>query len=311
MDAWAALFQLAARQHGAVARSQARRLGIDNSTFTRRVRRELWPQPHRSVFQVPGIRPGFLTCVAAALLAVGDHAAATAQTALHLHGVTEKPPTQVVLVVPHGRRAPRLSGVRIIRSRTLTDEDRTTVRRLECVTAQRAFVDTAPACDRGVLRVMLIDARQRGVVVPANVIARAAAVPPRAPGRGRLLAAAHDVDAIGADSVLSDLVHRRLIDEGLRPDSHPVTVRVDRDRRLRPDITFARSFVCIECDSLAHHSTQGAIDLDHRKDESYSCVRWKCLRIGWHRYDNDWAGFVAGVRHELEQWPRVVAALGR
>jgi hypothetical protein len=118
--------------------------------------REQWPQPHRSVFQVPGIRPGYLTSVSAALLVVGDHAAATGETALRLHGVAEKPPARVVLVVPHGRWAPRLHDVRIIRSRTITDDDRTIVRGLACVTAQRAFVDAAPGCDRGTPRGMLM-----------------------------------------------------------------------------------------------------------------------------------------------------------
>jgi len=302
------VFRLAARQYGAVASSQVEPLGIDGATFLRHVLRERWARPHRSVFLVPGTRHGYLTRVSAALLAAGDHAAATAETALHLRGITKEPPARVVLVMPHTLRARRLKGVRVIRSSTLTDDDRRTARGLACVTAQRAFVDVAPAHDRGALRVMLIDARQRGVVNPADVITRAVALAPRTPGRGRLLEAAYDVDAVGADSILSDLVHRRLVEEGLQPDPRPVPIQVDPGRRLHPDITFERSSVCIECDSLAHHSTQLAIDLDHRKDEAYSRARWKCLRIGWHRYHNDWDGFVTTVRRELNEWPRLIGA---
>lgn len=244
------------------------------------------------------------------MLAVGPHAAATAETAFYLHGVIDEPPERVVLVIPHERRAPRLRGVRITRSRTLIDEDVTAIRGLACTTPQRAFVDAAPAHDRGSLRILLIDARQRGVVTPADVIARAELVSPQAQGRGRLLGAARDVDAAGSDSVLSDLVHRRLLAEGFRPDPHPVAVRADRERRLHPDITFARSFVCIECDSLAHHSTQDAIDIDHRKEQSYRQAQWMCVRIGWRRHERDWAGFTDMLQKALYEWPRAVAALG-
>jgi hypothetical protein len=67
--------------------------------------------------------------------------------------------------------------------------------------------------------------------------------------------------------------------------------------------------VCIECDSLAHHGSQQAIDIDHRKDQAYAEARWQCLRIGWRRFDTDWTGFVATLRQALDEWPRMVAAL--
>lgn len=302
MDLWAQLFRIARRQHGVVHRSQARELGIDDTTFTRRVRREQWLQLHRGVYLIPGLRPDTLSHVSAALLAVGEHAAATADTALHLHGVLPNPPSRVALVIPHDQRAPRLRGVVVSRSRTLVDGDLSSIAQLSCVTPPRAFLDASPRHDEGALRVMLIDARQRRVAEPADVVARIAPLSPQVPGRARLLRAALDVDTVGADSVLTDHVHRRLLDSGLRPDPHPVSVDVGR-RRLHPDITFAQERVCIECDSLAHHGTQRAIDLDHRKSEGYTAAGWTCLRIGWRRFDRDWDGFVAAVGHAIDQRP--------
>ncbi|MBD0324606.1 MAG: hypothetical protein ICV72_14670 [Aldersonia sp.] len=311
MNPWVRLFRLARLQHGVIATWQAVQLGIAASTFLRRVRREQWIERHRGVFVVPGADPGFLSEVSAALLVAGPHALATADTALQLHGVVDSRPPQVTLVIPHEQRAPALRGVRVLRSRTLTDEDATIVQRLRCATPQRGFLDVAPHHDRGRLRVMLIDGRQRQVVSPGDVIARLALLSPRVPGRNRLLWAAHDVDGVGADSVLSDVVHRRLLAAGLTPDRQPVAIDVGGGRHLHPDITFHRSAVCIECDSLAHHRTQRAIDLDHRKDQAYARARWKCLRIGWRRLDHDWDGFARDVRHQLSEWPRVIAALGR
>jgi hypothetical protein len=308
MDGWGRVFRLAARQHSAIARSQAVDLGVSDSTFTRRVRREQWAEPHRKVYLVPGSRPGFLTEVSAALLAAGGAALTTGCTALHLRGVIEAPPRHIQLVVPHTQRASTLAGVETVRSRTLHQDDRSTVHSLATATAARAFLDAAAGLEHSRLRALLIDARQRRVVTPAEVIERIAALSARVPGRNRLLEAAADVDAVGADSVLSDTVHRRLLAEGLSPDPRPVAVEVGGGRRLRPDITFSPSRVCIECDSLAHHSSQRAIDIDHRKDQAYADANWKCVRIGWHRFDTDWPSFVALLRRALDEWPQIVAA---
>jgi hypothetical protein len=311
MNAWVQLFRIAVRQFGVVTRAQAVGLGIGHSTFTLRVRREQWAELHPGVYVVPGTRITWLTRVSAALLAVGERGMVTGDTALHLHGVTQDAPARLTIVVPHADRAPRVRGAQVVRSRTLVEADRTAVQHLACATPARALLDAAAAHDHSALRVMLIDARQRRVVEPATVIARIAQLSWRAPGRNRLLRAAFDIDAVGADSVLTHEVQRRLVASGLRPDAHPVAVDVGRGRRLHPDITFAESFVCIECDSLAHHGSQRAIDLDHRKEQAYSEARWRCLRIGWRRMDYDWGGFVTVVRHALDEWPKVVAALGR
>ena len=299
MDLWAKLFRIARRQYGVVTWAQAVALGIDATTFNRRARREQWPRLHRGVYLVPGMQPNARSLISAALLAAGPTAVSTADTALYLHGVIDTAPSTVTLVVPHKVRASRLDGVEVVRSRTLVAGDRVLVGRLACVVPPRAFLDAAVAHDLSDLRLMLIDARQRRVVEPAAVISRISSLPWQAPGRGRLLHAAVDVDAVGADSVLTDRVHRRLVTAGLRPDPHPVPVQTRGGRRLHPDITFAARRTCIECDSVAHHSTQRAIDLDHRKTEAYAAARWTCIRIGWHRFDRDWDGFVRAVRNAV------------
>jgi len=46
-------------------------------------------------------------------------------------------------------------------------------------------------------------------------------------GRRRLLQAVAAVTEVGADTVLSDLVHRRLVAERLSPDPTPTRVTVD------------------------------------------------------------------------------------
>lgn len=304
---WIDLFELARGQWGGIKRSQARQLGIDDRTFTRRVRSEGWRQPHRGVYVIPGTTWGPMSRLSAALLAAGPSAAATGVTALHVHGVVEVQPARLHLVVPHGRRGRSLRGAVVVRSRTLRSDDLTASEGLRCTKPPRAFMDAAPEEEDDALRMMLIDGRQRNIVTPAEVIERTARSALRRPGCSRLLAVAADVAGIGADSVLVDRVHRRLLAEGLRPDPEPVRIAA-AGRLLRPDITFAAARVCIEVDSLAHHADQRALDLDHRKHQQYDAAWWRCIRVGWRRYDHDWVGFVAVLRRALDQWPAVVAA---
>ena len=292
---WAAVFALGARQHGVVTRRQTIALGVAPTSFDRRMRAERWPRPHPGVRLLPGADPAApLTRMSAALHAAGDHALVTGRSGLYAHGVLLHPPPVVTLVVPWDRGVRRLQAVRTIRSRTLLDEDRTTVQRLAAAVVERCFLDTSRTVGRGGLRTHLIDARQRRIAAPSDVTARAL-LHPGVPGAGGLIAAGADVDHVGADSAFSDAVHRRLLAAGLHPDPDPTPVRTPQGRTLHPDITFAAHQVCVECDSLGYHGTQKGLDLDHRKDQAYRQAGWICIRISWYRFDHDWDGFVVDV----------------
>lgn len=299
MDPWARLFRLGTRQYGAVARRQAPTVGIPLATFDRQIGRQLWESVHRGIRLLPGTDgTAVATRVSAAVLAVGPAALATGWTGLFLHGVLDRRPPIITVVVPWNHGTRQLRGVKTIRSRTLLDGDRATHGGLPVATVHRCFVDAARTDSQARLRTLLIDARQRRIADPADVGARALETP-GAPGGRRLVAAVRDVVAVGADSVLSDIVHRRLLDAGLPPDPEPVTVPTPSGRILHPDITYHRSRVCIECDSLGFHGTQRGLDLDHRKDQGYRRAGWNCLRLGWYRLDSDWTGFLQDVRLAL------------
>lgn len=291
MDPIRGLYELAGKQHQVVARRQAiDELGIAPATLDREFRRRGWRSLWAGVHQAPGSRTTFETRVAAAALAVGRGAMASGRTALWLHRVLDSPPDQLHIVVPEHVRAPRLGHVRVWRSRTLRDGDRSRVRRLPVATPARALMDAARGETTSSLRALLIDARQRRVIEPPSVVARIAPHP-NAPGRGRLLQACYQVDAVGADSVLAYAVQKRLQAEGIVVDAYPVTVEVD-GRELHPDITRAARKVAVEADGLGTHGTARGLDLDHRKNIKYQKVGWKYLRITWRRYDRDWDGFV-------------------
>ena len=113
----------------------------------------------------------------------------------------------------------------------------------------------------------------------------------RAPGRGRLLRACHDVQGSGADSALVAEVEAWLRRAGITFDVPPRTV-VTPERLLHPDLTVARLPVGIEVDGFGAHASRQALDLDQRKHNAYLLAGWTVLRIGWERYGQDRDGFL-------------------
>lgn len=308
MTAWSRLFELGRRQGGVIAVAQAVETGLAASTLRRRAAREGWHQLHRGVFVLPGASLNADVLTWAAVLAVGDHATITGESALHVLGALDAPPVRVHLVVPATRRAPRLDGVRITRSRTLVRADRLSLEGRWVAAPPRAFLDAAARCGRERLRILLIDARQRRVVAVSEVAARALAVQ-RLPGRGRLLRACGDVDASGADSALAAEVERRLRAEGFRLDVPPRSV-ASIGRHLQPDITIEDVPVGIEVDGFGTHANRRALDVDQRKHNAYQVAGWTMLRISWTRLHEDWDGFVAELRAAVADARRRVGRSG-
>lgn len=291
MSSWAQIYKAGANQHGAVARWQAPSFGVALSTFDKRVRRDRWERPHPGIYLLPGADlTRHETQVSCALLALGGDGLATGWSGLHLHGVLDRQPPIVTLVVPWTSSRHRLRAVQAIRSRTLLPEDYTVVAGLPVAAVERCFLDYGRVDPVGRLRTLQIDARQRRIGAPASTGARAL-LHPKVPGSGNVVTAARQVEAVGADSALTDAAHRRLIVSGFVPDATPATVTIPTGRTLHPDITFAGQRVCIECDSLV-------VSID-RKEQAYRQAHWNCLRISWYRYETDWRGFEHDLRTAL------------
>ena len=309
MNAWGRLFELGRRQEGVVAVRQVADVGLSPEALRGRARREAWRRPHRGVYVLPGVAVTWEVRAWAALLAVGDHATLTGESALYVLGVSRNPPVRIHLVVRAGRRAPRLDGVRVTRSRTLTPADRRSLDGIWVATPERALLDAAARLGRARLRVLLIDARQRRVVMVGEVARRALATR-RTPGRGRLLVACADVDGSAADSALVAEVERRLRDEeGIDLDVPPRIVTAPW-RDLHPDLTVAGLPVAVEVDGFGFHAGRVELDLDQRKHNAYQLAGWTVLRVSWTRLEEDWAGFVAELKAAIAAAAAAAAAVG-
>lgn len=78
--------ELAAQQHGLIARRQAASVGLTNDAFTRLTLNHL-TRVHRGVFRVAGTPQGFAQQVLAACLAAGPGSAASGACAARLLGI--------------------------------------------------------------------------------------------------------------------------------------------------------------------------------------------------------------------------------
>lgn len=297
-EVMAAAIRLARDQSGVIARDQARALGLTPRRWDGLVVQGWRPAAYGVL-----VAPWAATSSERTLAMVAGLAArpggVTAATALRLLGASIPRPSHPVVVVFHGRRGPMPRGIDVRRSRTLELADLRPIDGTPAVTPERAFLDLAAMQPVDVLREALIDARQRRIVSPERVAERAELARGMT-GRPRLLAAVRDVTASGADSPFTAMVQSALVRAGLRPDPHPRVVPVT-GRTLHPDITFASGRVAIECDSLAFHSDQRALDMDARKHNAYRLSGWTALRITWRRYQRDLDGFVSEVRRALDQ----------
>lgn len=49
-----------------------------------------------------------------------------------------------------------------------------------------------------------------------------------------------------------------------------------------------------ECSNgFGYHSSQAHLDTDQRRHNGLLLGRWRVLRLGWWRFETDWAGFCA------------------
>lgn len=285
------VMDLVRRQHGVLAWWQVRALGAPRSTYLSTTRGGV--DLARGVRLAGAARYGSHARAAAAVLAAGPHAVASSDTALWLHGIERRPPETLTVVLPETQRRPATppEAVHYLRTRTLEPRDRTTAVGIPCATIPRAYLDLAKRRHVLSLRASLLSAAQAGRLPRAAVLHRA--LDARfSTGRRHLLRTMHELDPEACDSILVDLVRRRLRDAGFEPDARPQPVDVVA-RHLHPDITYAEHRVAVECDGFAFHSTPAALDLDHRKSNAYLVAGWTPLRIAWVRLDEDWPGFVA------------------
>ena len=101
------LRNLAMRQHGIISRSQALRAGLSADMIKFRISSSRWTQVHRGVYATFTGIPGRRAQLWSAVLAAGQGAALSHETAAELDGFADKPADLIHVTIPAMRRGHR------------------------------------------------------------------------------------------------------------------------------------------------------------------------------------------------------------
>jgi very-short-patch-repair endonuclease len=153
--------RLAARQHGVVARRQLLAAGITARQITHRLAAGRLHELHRGIYLVGHTARPPHAAEQAALLALGESAVLSHQSAAHLWNLLPRPADPVRVTVAPGRNAAR-PGIAIHRA-ALDPQDIRRRHRLALTSPPRTILDLAADTASGDLEHIVADAAYRGL----------------------------------------------------------------------------------------------------------------------------------------------------
>jgi very-short-patch-repair endonuclease len=283
--------ELAARQHGVVARRQLADLGLKPTAIARRVSAGRLHRVHVGVYAVghPVLGPDGRRM--AAVLACGPGAALSHCSAAALWGLRESWAELTDVAVPRagGQKRPRL---RIHRALDLRADEVTTRRAVPVTTPARTILDLAATLHTAHLEHVL-DRNEILELTDYPSLAALARAHPGHRGAGKLLATLNAYDA-GRELTRSGLevLFRKLChDHGLPTPRVNTTVR-----GKEVDFLFAQSRLIVETDSWRYHKTRRAFEEDRARDVLTTKAGYRTLRFTDRRLTEDPTSVAAAIR---------------
>jgi very-short-patch-repair endonuclease len=289
-DPTASVFDLAARQYGAVARRQALALGLSRDRFRSLVRSGRLLRVDAATYVVPGSPATWERRVLVALLATDPEAAASHLAAAHLHGLIARAPAVIDVTVRHGTQDGRPQGAaRVHRARSFDRADVKRVANIPVTCVERTLVDVAG----------LLTVRALGAALDKALLSREVTI---ADVRS-YMSSRHLMTRRGAGSLRRLLADR----EGGVPESElerefldlvarwalPVPVRQKVVGPFRVDFAYPEARVLIELDGRAWHGSVQAFDDDPIRQNALMLEGWAAvLRFTW-RHLKDKPRYVA------------------
>lgn len=269
----------ASSQHGVITREQAHAEGITDDVLQSRVDRGVWQRLFRGVFATFSGPVPHMARVWAALLAAGDGAMLSHQTAAELNGLVDSDSTPIHVTIPQSRRIKhRLPGVLVHRSRrsgASAQLNRTPPRTriddtvLDLVAAAKSLDDAigwiAAACGRR--------------LTTASRLRTAVAARARMRHRREVLAALDDVES-GCHSLL-ELRYLRDVERAHRLPTARRQARHGRDGgNIYNDAHYPDFGLVIELDGGVAHPIERRRH-DHRRDNVAAERGDSVLHFGW------------------------------
>jgi hypothetical protein len=268
-------------QSRVVSRQQACDAGLTEAAIEWRLRSGAWRRLYRGAYATFTGDPTREAQLWAAVLRVGPGATLSHETAAEVHGLTDKPSSQIHVSVPaerHPGRYRKIRGVVIHRSRCLVPQwqppwqlPRTTVEDtvLDLVAKARTFDDAYGWISAGVGRRL----------TTAQLLSKALAGRSRIRWRAWISAALEDA----ADGIHSPL-ERNYVHGVERAHGLPAARRQARRRHGSGtrylDNLYEEFGLCVELDGLAAHPAEGRWR-DTRRDNANRVQGTDTLRYGW------------------------------
>jgi hypothetical protein len=284
--------QLAARQHGIVARRQLADIGIRDRGIKRRVSHGHLHRIHPGVYAVGHPRLTSEGRWMAAVLACGEGAVLSHLDAAVLWKIYDSQRTRVHVTVLSRRQ---VHGLWIHRARRLDPRDVTVHDAIPVTTVARTLVDLTDLLPRDrLLRAM----READYLRLLDLDSLNAAVD-RASGRRNLTrlkqALAHHREG---QIVRGELEHRFLeLVGGAGLPAPETNVRVTTRKRIYTvDCLWRNTGVAVELDGRAAHARTAAFEEDRARDAALSAIGLRPLRYTWRRVTAESAEVVAELR---------------
>jgi very-short-patch-repair endonuclease len=291
--AWRICSSLAATQDGMVARRQLLRAGVSRDQIARWVRRGLLYRQHWGIYSVghEAVTPRGL--LRAALLACGDGAVLSHESAAYLWGLVESAP-EIIDVTIKRRHCRSRPGLRVRQVQELDPRDLRLRSGLPVTSPSRTIIDRAADVSPYELDRLIAEARASRLIRPGELEAavdRAGRCRGAAQTRAFLVAEGEPgITRSGGERLL----RRRLRQARLaQPLSNAKVVGCEVDFLWRDEK------LVVEFDSWQFHGHRRAFESDRRKDVILAGAGYQVLRFTWRQLETEPLVVIAAIAQAL------------
>lgn len=291
---------IAAKQHGVIALWQLLGLGLSARAVRDRVASGRLHRIHRSVYAVGRRDVTIKGRWMAAVLACGDGAVLSHQSAATLHGLLNARAGRIHVTVPRRTTVAR-AGIRVHRTTCLVPQDLVEVDAIPCTSVPATLLYLAATVPANVLESGCNQAEIEGVL-DMHAIEDLLERRHSHPGAKRLRAALEG-DGLGLDrtkSVLETRFLRLTRTTGLPAPAINAWMPVPGEE-IQCDFVWHRERLVVEVDGWETHRTRRAFHEDRRRDRLLRLAGWEVIRFTDRDVRRDPDRVVAVVRAMLER----------
>jgi very-short-patch-repair endonuclease len=298
----AAIATLAQGQHGVVSRPQLSALGLSRQEIDYRQRCGRLHLNHRGVFAVGHRVLSREGRWLAAVLAIGQDAALSHQSAAALWGMRQTARARIDVTV--SRKVRSRSKIQVHQA-TLTPDELTTTLNIPVTTPARTLLDLASVAGPQAQERAINEAEVLHLTSPHSLddLVNRHRGRPGIPAIQRILNAGF----IGATVTRNDVEGRffALLDEAGLPRPEVNAQLEIAGTWIEPDFMWRSVLLIVELDGYETHGTRAAFESDRARDRALQAAGWRVVRVTWRQLQERPAAVVAELRILLDDpaWP--------